>query len=103
MPTPRKRHAQHAGRVTGREVLAEEFFGLFELLHRLQQDTQIADANHGTRVSVPQLEAPCELSLKEKQNHRLSESGLQRKLALVPSTLLLALHQTEFIAHSTLF
>ena len=56
--------AQHAGRVAGREVLAEEFFGLFELLHRLQQVGQAVDAIHGVRVLVPQLEAACETSLK---------------------------------------
>ena len=52
-------------------MLAEEFFGLFELVHGLQQDGQVVDAPHGMRVLVPQLEAPCKPSLKEKRNHRL--------------------------------
>ena len=65
-PTQGKRHAQHAGRVAGRELLAEEFFGLFELFHGLQQVGQVVDANHGIRVLVPQLEAPCGPSLAKK-------------------------------------
>ena len=69
--TQGKRHGQHAGRVAGHELLAEEFFGLFKLLHGLQQVGQAVDANHGCRVLVPQLEAACGPSLKAKRNHRL--------------------------------
>ena len=52
--------------VAGRELLAEEFFSLFELLHGLQQDGQVVDGLHGLRVLVPQLEAPCGPSLAKK-------------------------------------
>ena len=43
--------------VAGRELLVEEFFSLFELLHRLQQFGQVVDIHHGFWVLVPQLEA----------------------------------------------
>ena len=43
--------------VAGCELLTEEFFSLFELLHGLQQVSQVVDGRHGIRVLVPQLEA----------------------------------------------
>ena len=77
--------------VAGRKLLAEEFFSLFELLHRLQQASQVVDKHHGCWVLVPQLEAAS--SQVSKSNGITDFQNLRAaKKSGSPSTLLLAHH-----------